>query len=203
VLDVAELFGDRHPGCEVEIRENQLNDGLTPLRAGDIDVLFLMLPVEEPDLVTGPVLVRERRLLAVSDRHPLVRRPTIGVEDLAADVVLTAPAELPEYVRRHVVPERTPGGAPVRPGPAFATVQEMLSLIGAGRGVYPVPAQTAVYYARPDVAYLPITDARPFEWALTWRRDTENRRVRAFATAAKDLVRRRSGKPVLAGFDPS
>lgn len=201
VLDVAELFGDRHPGCEVEIRENQLHDGLAPLRNDDIDVLFLMLPMQEPDLVAGPVLVREPRLLAVSDRHPLVRRPSITLEDLARDVVLTAPAGLPDYVRRNVVPERTPSGKAIEAGPAFTTVQEMLSLIGAGKGVYPVPAQTAVYYARPDVAYLPLTDVQPFEWAFTWRRSTENRRVRAFVAAAKDLVRRRSGKAVLSGFD--
>ena len=188
VLEVAEAFQEAHPDCEVQIRENQLNDGLRLLRDDEVDVLFLMLPVEEPDLVAGPVLVREDRMLAVSARHPLVRKGAVTMDDLARDPVLTAPSELPAYVRDSVVPERTPSGAPIRRGPSFDTVGEMLSLVGAGKGIYPVPAHMQQYYARPDVAFLPIDGAPDLEWAFTWRRATEARRIRAFNRAAADLV---------------
>ena len=188
VLEVAEAFEHAYPGAEVQIRENQLNDGLRLLRDDEVDVLFLMLPVDEPDLVAGPVLVREARLLAVSARHPLARRDAVTIEDLARDPVLTAPSELPAYVRDSVVPARTPAGKPVRRGPAFETVQEMLSLVGAGKGIYPVPAHMRHYYARPDVAYLPIDGAPDLEWAFTWRRATDARRIRAFNRVAAELV---------------
>jgi DNA-binding transcriptional LysR family regulator len=188
VLEVAEAFQARHPDCDVQIRENPLDDPLGALRDDEVDLLFLMLPVEESDLVTGPVLVRETRMLAVSARHPLARRTTVTLDDLARDPILTAPEGLPAYVRDHLVPERTPSGKPVRRGPTFATIQEMLSLIGAGKGMYPVPAHTQQYYARPDVAYLPITDAPDLEWAFTWRRAAETRRIRAFDQCARDLA---------------
>ena len=190
VLEVADAFQERYPGCEVQIRENQLSDGLGLLRDDAIDLLFLMLPVEEPDLVTGPVLVRETRLLAVSARHPLARREAVTLDDLARDPILTAPTGLPAYVRDHVVPGRTPSGKAVKRGPTFATIQEMLSLIGAGKGMYPVPAHTEQYYARPDVVYLPIVGAPDFEWAFTWRRSAETRRIRAFNQAGRDLAKR-------------
>jgi DNA-binding transcriptional LysR family regulator len=188
VLEVAEAFQAQHPGCEVEIRENPINDPLRALRDDEVDILFLMLPVEEPDLVTGPVLVRETRMLAMAARHPLARRATVTLDDLARDPILTAPEGLPAYVRAQVVPESTPNGRPIHRGPAFSTIQEMLSLIGAGKGMYPVPAHMQHYYARPDVAYLPITEAPDLEWAFTWRRSAEARRIRAFNQCARDLV---------------
>ena len=107
VLEVAGAFEARYPGCEVQIRENQLNDGLALLRDDQIDILFLMLPVEEADLVTGPVIVREARLLAVSSRHPFARRDTVSLNDLARDKILRAPSALPDYLQAAVVPERT------------------------------------------------------------------------------------------------
>jgi DNA-binding transcriptional LysR family regulator len=188
VLEVAEAFEHRYPGSDVQIKENQLSEGLQLLRSDEIDLLFLMLPLEEPDLLSGPVLVREARMLAVSSRHPFTRRDAVSLDDLSRDKVLGAPLALPEYLRLSVVPEQTPSGEPIRRGPSFATVQEMLSLVGAGRGMYPVPAHRAQYYARPDVAYLPFVDAPPFEWAFTWRRTTETQRIRAFNQAARDIV---------------
>ena len=142
VLEVADTFETRHPGCEVQIRESQLSDGLTQLRADTIDILFLMLPVEEPDLATGPVLIREAQMLAVSARHPFARREWVTLDDLARDTVLGAPSALPDYVHTSLVPEHTPDGTPITRGPTFATIQEMLSLVGAGKGMYPSPPPT-------------------------------------------------------------
>lgn len=60
--------------------------------------------------------------------------------------------------------------------------------IDTGRGVFPVGAQARRYYARPDVAYIPFSDAPPLEWGLMWRADGATARVRAFSQAADDLV---------------
>ena len=190
VLEVADAFGTLYPGCEVQIRENQLSDGLAVLRADQIDLLFLMLPVEEPDLVTGPVVIREPRMLAVSARHPFARRDSVSLNDLARDKVLRAPTALPEYVQTAWVPHQTPDGQPIKHGPSFATIQEMLSLVGAGKGMYPAPAHMGRYYARPDVTYIPIIDAPPVEWAFTWRTAAETQRIRAFDQTARDIAGR-------------
>jgi DNA-binding transcriptional LysR family regulator len=189
VLEVATASEARYPGCDVQIRENQLNDGLALLRGDQIDILFLMLPVEETDLVTGPVIIREARMLAMSSRHPFARRQTVSLDDLARDKILRAPSALPDYLQAAVVPERTPNGQLIERGPTFATIQEMLSLVGAGKGMYPAPAHMSQYYARPDVTYVPIIDGAPFEWAFTWRRTAETQRIRAFDQAALDLAR--------------
>jgi DNA-binding transcriptional LysR family regulator len=194
VLEVADAFESRYPGCEVQIRENQLSDGLALLRADQIDILFLMLPVEESDLVTGPVVVREARMLAVSARHPFARRESVSLNDLARDKILRPPDAVPDYVHAALVPEHTPNGQLITRGPAFATIQEMLSLVGAGKGMYPAPAHMSRYYARPDVTYIPILDAAPLEWAFTWRRTAETSRIRAFDQTARELAGSADGR---------
>ena len=53
-----EIFHARHPACQVQIREARYSDFLELLRAGEIDVVLVPVPVNEPDLVSSPVLFR-------------------------------------------------------------------------------------------------------------------------------------------------
>ncbi|MEU4701416.1 LysR substrate-binding domain-containing protein [Nonomuraea dietziae] len=50
------------------------------LRRGEIDMLVTWLPVQEPDLVVGPTMFAERRVLAVSVDHELAGRTSASVE---------------------------------------------------------------------------------------------------------------------------
>jgi DNA-binding transcriptional LysR family regulator len=188
MMEVAKEFQDRYPDCEVRIKESLYGDGVELLRRDEVDVLFVGLPVIEADLTVGPVLVREKLVLAVSARHPFAGRDAISFQDLARTTLLSAPATLPDYYDASLVPQQTDDGRPIVRGPAFATTEEMLALVGAGKGTYPVPVQAAQFYARPDVAYIPIHDAAPFEWALVWRNTGETARVRAFNQIAQTLT---------------
>lgn len=186
VMNVAAEFRQKYPSCEVQIRENQFSDGHAGLlREEMIDVLLATLPVEEPDLVVGPVLIREERLLAVSARHPFANRDSISFQDIARTRLLRSPAGVSAYWDASLAPQLTADGRPIERGPSFDTIQEMLALIGAGQGSYPVPAQAGQFYQRPDVAYVPISGAKPFEWALMWRAAAETATVRAFAEVAR------------------
>ena len=186
VHDVGDLFARRHPGSRIEARENQWGDGFgRRLASGEIDVLLTHFPVREPELRCGPVLFREERLLAVSARHPFARRESVTWDDVARDRVLDAPA-VPDYWKATNGPTHTRDGRPVEVGPSFGTIEEMLALVAAGRGVFAVSGQAARYYVRPDVAYLPIDDAPACEWGLIWRADRETDRVRAFVQLASE-----------------
>jgi len=186
VHDVGELFTARYPGSRIEARENQWGDGFgRRLASGEIDVLLTLFPVREPDLRCGPVLFTEERLLAVSARHPFARRPSVTWEDVARDRVLDAPA-VPDYWKATNAPTHTRDGRPVELGPSFGTIEEMLALVAAGRGVFAVSGQEARYYVRPDVVYVPIDDAPDCEWGLIWRADRETSRVRAFVELASE-----------------
>ncbi|NKZ08552.1 LysR family transcriptional regulator [Actinomadura latina] len=189
----AELFGRRHPDCDVQLREAQMTDLMPWLRGGEVDLALGTFPIDEPGIATGPVLVSEARMLAVPVGHPFARRSSVRLEDLARTPLLQLPDTLPESLRRDRTPRATPSGRPIAPGPSASTFNEMLTLIGAGRGVFPVGAQARRYYARPDVAYVPFADAPPLRWGLLWRADNATARVIAFAEATYDLVNDPSG----------
>jgi DNA-binding transcriptional LysR family regulator len=194
VLEVAEAFRAEHPDCEVRFHEKQFGVGLGPLRGGEFDMVLATVPVFgacEADLTGGSVLFEEHRLLAVSTRHPFARRPSVSFADLGRTTILRTPPTVPDYWDPVLVPQHTPDGLPVERGPSFGTVQEMLALVGAGFGAYPVPSQATSYHARPDVAYVPIHDAPPYQWRFVWPSAAETAKVRAFDQAATELVEAR------------
>ncbi|GLX08640.1 LysR family transcriptional regulator [Microbispora sp. NBRC 16548] len=188
LVGAAELLRRREPGCDVQLREAQMVDLMPWLRDGEVDVALGTFPVEEPGIATGPVLVSEARMLAVPSGHPFARRESVSLEDLARVPLLQLPGTLPDSLREDRTPRTTPSGRVIEPGPSAATFNEMLTLIGAGHGVLPVGAQARRYYVRPDVAYIPFSDAPPLRWGLLWRTDNSTARVRAFVQAAGGLV---------------
>ncbi|WP_203847526.1 LysR family transcriptional regulator [Dactylosporangium siamense] len=188
VVDGAERFRRRHTGCEVRLNEVQFAGAVDRLRADELDLLFGCFPFDEPDLTCGPALLSEPRMLAVPARHPLAGRPSASVEDLAGSPLLVAPCSIPEY--RPDPARRTPGGRPIVDGPSAQTFQEVLTLIGAGQGVFVVGEHATRFHARPDVAYVPLHDAPPLRWGPVWRTVRTTERVRAFVAATAEAPRR-------------
>ncbi|MFJ4874404.1 LysR family transcriptional regulator [Streptomyces sp. NPDC088745] len=191
--DIQRTFRERAPGCEVRLREVQFADPLGPLRAGEVDVLFTRLPVEEPDLTVGPTVVSEPRVLAVPCHHPLAHRDSVSLEDAAGERFFGVTGGAPAYWWDAQVPRRTAGGAVLERGQDVSTFQEMLSMIAACQGVSPVDASMATYYARPDLAYVPLTDVPDSEVALVWRTGGTNARSEAYIGAVRDAVAAHGG----------
>ncbi|WFR73513.1 LysR substrate-binding domain-containing protein [Prescottella defluvii] len=95
VLDVANVFHARHPGCRVQIRESHYSDGVGLLAADEIDILVAAADTANVrDLDQSPVLLREPSVLAVSARHWLARHESVSLDDLARAKVLR-PADSP------------------------------------------------------------------------------------------------------------
>lgn len=83
---------------------------------------------------------------------------------------------------------RHPRGTADRTRPFGLDVQRDAHPHRRRHGAFPVGAQATRYYGRPDVAYIPISDAPPLRWGLLWRADAATARVRAFAQAAHDVA---------------
>jgi len=185
-----DLFPERKPECPVHVREAQIIDAVARLREGDVDVLVLSLPISGPDLVIGPVLISEPRMLAAPTGHTLARRKSVTMEDLADIPLLRLAGALPGDWPSDRWPERTPGGRAVPGGPSFETFQEALQLIAAGSGGCIVGAQVTRFYARPDVAFIPFSDAPPIDWAPVWLKSNNTPLIRAFARTAQEVASR-------------
>ncbi|GAA0522757.1 LysR family transcriptional regulator [Paractinoplanes deccanensis] len=184
LVRAAEAFRRQHPDCEVRIREAQIGEVHPWIREGVADVALTAFPTSAAGLTTGPVLLSEARMLALPARHRLATRAAVSAEDLAGIPMIQLPPSTTAALRDSRTPATTPTGRPIPQGPSAATFQEVLALVGAGRGAFPVGAQAPRYYARPDVAYLPIAGAPPIEWGLIWRTDASTARVLAFSDTA-------------------
>ncbi|XVU28328.1 LysR family transcriptional regulator [Actinoplanes sp. CA-054009] len=183
VLAAGRLLGTRYPGCSVEVHEVPLNDPLSALRAGELDVQLTEFPVAEPDLTTGPVIFSEPAALLVSPRHPLARRDSVSMDDLASTTMVAIAGKIPPSWIDHIYPRETPAGRPIPHGPTAPGFPEVQSLVAAGAGVSIAALRARDYHARPGIVYVPIADAPPIEYGLIWPADRRTARVGAFAEA--------------------
>ncbi|MDG4785611.1 LysR family transcriptional regulator [Micromonospora sp. WMMD1102] len=184
LLKAVKLFTARHPDCDVHVREVQLSSSRASLVDGSIDILIASYPFD--GMAQGPVLMAERRVLAVAATHPLADAESVSLEVLAGHPVVQYPPTTSAAFKRDRTPEHTPAGRPIPKGPHGNTFSGMLSLVAMGRGVLPVGEQTQRYYPRPDIAYLPIHDAPPIERGPVWLEANTTTRVRQFVPAALD-----------------
>ena len=160
VLRSTKGFKARHPEVELRIREVRFTDPFSPLRNGSADVVTSWLPVREPDLTVGPVVVADPLLLMVAEDHPLASRDRVGMEDLG-DWPLPQSAEpVPEYWLQTLVPTRTPSGRPIRRGPKVASFQEVAAVVAAVSSGFAEPWCSGI--AAPVPAPVAFASASPF-----------------------------------------
>ncbi len=192
---VLDLFRQRHPQCELRMREILPVDPFGPLRAGSIDIGILWQPVREPDLAVGPVLHREDLVLAVAAGHPLAGRHEVELEDLGDHPVVHPEGPIPDYVWEAHTPSTTPAGRPIRRGLGIATLEEALRAIADGGVVSPIGSDAASTRQRGDIVFLPITDGPVLHYAPVWRSGGETALIRAFVQAAAEARTRPPSSP--------
>ena len=171
-------FAAAHPDCDVLQTEMSYGDMYGPLRRGEIDVLVNWLYLDdEPDLVGGPVIERQQRVLAVATTDPFTQRASVRWEDLA-DRAVARFDELPTSFVAGMVPGRTPSGRSVPASVRVKSMSEIFALVAAGVIVHPTIASMRRLRPRTDVAWLPIEDMPPAELGLVRRRGDDNPLVR-------------------------
>ncbi|WP_181958221.1 LysR family transcriptional regulator [Nonomuraea deserti] len=188
LLDIVDTLRSTQPNLEIQLHTTEVADPCGPLRDNEFDLLLTQFPVTEPGITTGPVVIVEPCVLAVSAQHPLARNDTVSLEDLATDRIFRPAGSPPSQWLESYQPWTTPSGQPIDRGPAVRTFQELMTLIAAGQGICTVAAHNTRYHPRTDVAYIPMTDAPPFEFGLVWRTNAETTRVQAFSETTKRLV---------------
>lgn len=188
IAAVLDLFRQRHPQCELRMRELLPTDPFGMLRAGRVDIALLWLPVREPDLVVGPALHTEPLVLAVPADHPLAARDRVEMEDLADLPVVYPDGPIPDYVWQAHTPAETPSGRPIPRAVPVATLEEAFTVISAGGAVSPIGSYAAASRLRHDITFLPITDGPVLHYAPVWRSAGETALVRAFVQAATDAA---------------
>ena len=188
LIELISAFEERHPGCSVEVKELALSDLFGPLREGAVDVIAGRVATGETDLVTGPVLAHEARVLMVAADHPLAGRAEVTTEDIADYEVSDIRGLVPDSLRDAVVPERAASGRPMkRRRLKYHDWSELTTMLARGKLVHPVTASLAEQFPA-GLRSVPITDLPPWTSALVWRRGDRSPWLRAFAGVAEDVL---------------
>jgi DNA-binding transcriptional LysR family regulator len=194
LLDVLSAFDTLHPACEVDVVQLAWGDPLAQLRAGDVDLMVSWLPLEQADLVVGPTVSSDSRVLAVAPDHPLAERDHVTVEDLA-DFDVARFDGWPRELHEAFIPARTPSGRsiPFTHIPAGErSALELATRVARGELVHPTVSSAARYLGPFELTFVPIRGLRPFRSALVWRRGTSDARVREFIRVARGVLSRKS-----------
>jgi DNA-binding transcriptional LysR family regulator len=192
LLALIDAFKGRHPDCDVEVRPARWDDPFGALRRGEANVMTSWLPLEQPDLVVGPVLSSEPRVLAVAHDHALARKAAVSIEDLAGCRIPRFEGMPPELLEMWT-PSRTPSGRAITGTPidqGEAVVTNLAMRIAHGELVHPTVPSVAAYMGDLDIVYVPIADMPPMRSALVWRRRDRDPRLRAFIRVAREELKR-------------
>jgi DNA-binding transcriptional LysR family regulator len=184
---IVEAFEARHPECAVEI-EDSFPGLFESLHRGQIDLLATWLPHGQSDLVIGPELARESRVLAVGPEHPLAGRSEVSLEDVA-DYETVEFASIPKELHETWSPSRSPSGRRIRRRRLETiSMNELAYLVVAGKLVHPTVASAARFWGHPDLVYVPIADMPPLRSALVWRRGLRDPTLREFIRVAREVL---------------
>lgn len=188
LLEIVEAFERRHAECSVEIVALPFHDRHGPLRRGEVAAMVTRLPLRMHDVVLGPVLAHEPRVLAVAPDHPLAGCDRVSLEDVADYEVAGVAMEPKELVEQYI-PVKTPEGRPIRRSKApVNSLSDVVMLIARGKIVHPTVGSFMTIVPGDRVVSVPIEGMPPSKLALAWRRRDPDPRLRAFITTAKDVL---------------
>lgn len=128
-----------HPQLDVRLTVATTGRSVEEIRAGRVDAGLLTLPVDEPDLVTVPVM-REELLLVTMPTHPLSRKRRIVPHDLSGEpfVLFEAGSATRKVIDSFFLTER------VEPTIVMDTenVEIIKAMVKTGLGIGIVPYQS-------------------------------------------------------------
>lgn len=181
-----EAFERRVKSCKLVFSEVETFDPYRALRANEIDVLVAWLVIDETDLVAGPVLDLLPRVVAVAARHPLAKRSSVSIEDIADYGVPWAEPPFPPALMDVFNPRVTPSGKSIRRIHSVKSTIEIAQMVASGAVVH-FTIEGLALFQRPDIVLIPVRDMPPLPLGLVWRRADENQRIRVLAKIAGSL----------------
>jgi DNA-binding transcriptional LysR family regulator len=169
VSEAVRAFTATHPDIEIDLLPLHWWEQDAPLRDGRSDVGYLRRPFNDTGFRTIPI-GHESKVACVPVSHPLAGRRVLISADLDGELILDAQQR------------RT------------SSVEEKFELIASGHGIAVVPRSVAMSYSRPDLVYLPITDAAPVETCLVMAEERHGARLVDFLEIAARTLSRHSAQ---------
>ena len=172
---------ERFPAVQLEIAEYGFDDPSAGLASGAVDVAFVMPPFSADGLRVRPLL-RVPLVAVVPAGHPAATRAEMSVTELFADpwiVAETADAVCRDFWLAAALREE-----PARVSHSTRSIDKFVQLVAAGEAVGMAACWVPELFARPGVAFVPLTDAPPSAVAVAWSDTGTSPLVRPFVELA-------------------
>ncbi|MGC0330525.1 DNA-binding transcriptional LysR family regulator [Streptomyces sp. SAI-170] len=164
---IVAAFSRLRPDWRVEMRQSSWADPTAGLDSGDTDVALVRLPFPGQEALRVTELFAEPRVVALAESHPLAAREVIDFSEVLDEPFVAAPAQTGAW-RDHWLATEERAGRPPRIGAVTEHPDDWLTAIANGHGIALAPESAARYYARPGIAYRPLTGVGPTRVAVAW-----------------------------------
>jgi DNA-binding transcriptional LysR family regulator len=182
---ILSAFSERHPDVDLRLRESTYADTSAGLASETTDVAFVRPPLQTSGL-WFEVLTEEARVVALPERHRLAHRESVSVAEILDEPVVGNPGAGEEWDRFWLLSDFRDGRPPSIAAQA-ETYEAELQIVAAGRAVSVTCGASARYYARPGVAFVPITDVPPSQAVLAYRAGEPEPLVQNFVRLAVEV----------------
>lgn len=174
LTDAIRRFGEVHPDVAVETRRIEWDEQEPLVLSGQVDVAYVRRPIDEQGLRLIP-LFTEPRLAALPAEHPLASEASLTMAAIASE--------------RHLRYLESAGNGTRRA--SLRSVEEKLEFVAAGEGIIVLPLSATTHYTRPDIAYVPLSDAEPDEVLLACASSRRSHLLNTFIESARAPALRR------------
>jgi DNA-binding transcriptional LysR family regulator len=178
---LADAFRQRNPGVRVRVREADLTDPTTGLRAGLVDVALTRMPFDRTGIGTR-VLRSDPVGVVLRADDPLARRDTLQLRDLDDRRWFQFP-EGTDPVWRAYWNGTTPGGT-LRDGPVVRTVSECVQAVLWNGTVGLAPLTPAAHALPQGLTVVPLADMTPSRLVVAWNKTDANPLIRSLIQIA-------------------
>jgi DNA-binding transcriptional LysR family regulator len=189
-------FAQRRPGWRVQMSQASWTDPTAGLADRSVDVGLLRLPVPGQLQLACRVLLTEPRWVALPEDHPLAALDEVPFTALLDEPFIATPAGTGVW-RDYWLALDERAGRSARIGAEVSSPDEWLQAISNGLGISLTPQASARFYARPGLAYRPVTGIGPSQVAVAWHPDDHRQAVRDFVTASFDAIVMRDVRPTV------
>lgn len=167
-IELAKSMETAHPGIEVEVATAlRPIDAMRRLLDGTSDASIMWLPTGDDRLLAEPVRA-DPRVVLLSESHRLADRESVTLADLADDPVVIVDAFASRAALDHRIVDPRPDGRRAVRGPVVQTLEDCLTQLRRGNGVWFAPRAMAEWAVCGGVRLVPVTDIEDTPLAVVW-----------------------------------
>jgi DNA-binding transcriptional LysR family regulator len=171
---------EKHPDIAISLREGGIGDIGRAVSAGEIDIALLRAPLLLPPGCIFRVAVRDRLVVALSDRHRYAARTSLSLGDLA-DEPMIGFNDTSELGIERVIGDLA-GDAGIMPRIEWhvSTMTSLLGLAAAGLG-YGIVPEGVSRISLPGVCFRPLDQPVWAELWYVWRKENLSPALKSLA----------------------